>query len=828
MNTEIRSKEDRQFELEKKMIDKGIEQYRSEARKAMDKDVQSSTKPGLKLTRYVIHPLSQAIREFVEEANAGRAGAHYIAVQYLKLLEPEVIAFLTARCVVNSITKRMTMVNTAIRVATMLEDELRFRKFSEENPAFYDTVYRRIRVKNSYDYKRTVLIHSMGKDGIDWEPWPTSVKLHIGMQCLNLMEQATELIEIVKKPEEKNVTRYYLMATQKTMDWLADAHERCELLSPFYGPTIIPPKDWTTPFDGGYHGPLAHRLKLVKTFNKPYLDELMSVNMPLVYRAINRMQQTPWRVNEQVLDVALHLWEIQSQVADLPHQGDMTPPPCPFPKELKSRQMTEEQKEVFKDWKRKAAHVYEQNVINNSKYVLVKTILDMACDYRDESEIYFPYILDFRGRVYAVPAFLNPQGSDLARGLLTFAQGKPINTQTAADWLAVHGANVYGYDKVSLEERVAFIHKMSDRIVAIADDPMSDLLWADLDKPWQFLAFCFEWAGFIREGFGYMSSLPVALDGSCNGLQHFSAMLRDSIGGEAVNLLPSEQPEDIYQRVADVTLRKLEKAVARQGEDAGMAAQWLHFGVDRDMTKRPVMILPYGGTRFACRKYIEDEIRKALDKGKENPFAVGERDNVFAASDYLAGLVWDSIGEVVVAARDVMGWLRKAASLAAKEGLPVNWTSPSGLPIQQAYRELKSRKIFTKLGGNITKTLQLTIKEETDALDRTRQANGISPNFVHSMDAACLHRYVCKASEHGIDHFALIHDSYGTLAADTEQSAQCIRDVFVEMYQEDVLENFRTELLAQLSEKNAKKLPPVPPKGTLELDLVRQSAFFFA
>jgi DNA-directed RNA polymerase len=304
-------------------------------------------------------------------------------------------------------------------------------------------------------------------------------------------------------------------------------------------------------------------------------------------------------------------------------------------------------------------------------------------------------------------------------------------------------------------------------------------------------------------------------------------MLRDHIGGEAVNLIPSDKPQDIYQRVADVVVEKL------RSSSTLLAQQWLAFGIDRAITKRPVMILPYGGTRHACREYIEDHIRERLSKGHPNVFASLDRDHIFEASEYLAGIVWDSIGEVVISAREVMSWLRKAASLAAKEGLPVTWTSPSGFPVQQSYREFKSRRIETKLSGNLLRdnyrqTIRLTLIEPTDKIDKRRQANGISPNFVHSMDAACLHMYVCRAHELGVENFSLVHDSYGTVAADTEVSAQCIRDVFVEMYQQDVLSTFRTELLPQLSQDSARKLPLIPPKGKLNLEAIKQSTFFFA
>lgn len=39
-------------------------------------------------------------------------------------------------------------------------------------------------------------------------------------------------------------------------------------------------------------------------------------------------------------------------------------------------------------------------------------------------------------------------------------------------------------------------------------------------------------------------------DGSCNGLQHYAALGRDSVGAASVNLLPSELPQDVYSGVA--------------------------------------------------------------------------------------------------------------------------------------------------------------------------------------------------------------------------------------------------------------------------------------
>jgi DNA-directed RNA polymerase len=109
-------------------------------------------------------------------------------------------------------------------------------------------------------------------------------------------------------------------------------------------------------------------------------------------------------------------------------------------------------------------------------------------------------------------------------------------------------------------------------------------------------------------------------------------------------------------------------------------------------------------------------------------------------------------------------------------------------------------------------------------LDKRRAVQGSSPNFVHSMDAAAMTITITKALHEGIDSFAMIHDSYGTHAADTPVLARLIREAFVEMYTEnDVLEQFRQAALEVVDE-----VPEVPAKGNLDLSRVLESDFFFA
>jgi len=73
--------------------------------------------------------------------------------------------------------------------------------------------------------------------------------------------------------------------------------------------------------------------------------------------------------------------------------------------------------------------------------------------------------------------------------------------------------------------------------------------------------------------------------------------------------------------------------------------------------------------------------------------------------------------------------------------------------------------------------------------------------------------------------FAAIHDSFATHASNTAQFSVNIRKAFVQMYQDnDVLEQFRKENQHHIKAE----ITSPPGKGTLDLNEVNNSPFFFA
>lgn len=219
---------------------------------------------------------------------------------------------------------------------------------------------------------------------------------------------------------------------------------------------------------------------------------------------------------------------------------------------------------------------------------------------------------------------------------------------------------------------------------------------------------------------------------------------------------------------------------------------------------------------------MEDIIRPAKQSGKEFPFT----NDGYRAAAYMAKAIWVAVNKTLVKAGESMKWLQHAASLAASEQLPVRWHTPVGFPVMQAYADTEARTVKTAINGKVVK---LTMYQEQDKLNRRKQSQGIAPNFVHSCDAAHMMLTVVRAKQAGISNFAMIHDSFGSTAGDVEDLYHVVRESFVEMYEEiPVLENFRDEILQQLSVNNRENLEPLPERGDLDLSRVCESRYCFA
>ena len=545
-----------------------------------------------------------------------------------------------------------------------------------------------------------------------------------------------------------------------------------------------------------------------------YINVLEECDLKLEYQCVNALQKTPWRINQFVVETLRQCWDSGQEWAGLPPRENISLPKYPFSKEPKY--LNEEEKLRFKEFKSERNKIHTYNNKSMSKRIQVERTIQLAEQYKEVDKLWYVWQLDFRGRKYPVESFLSPQNADYSKALLEFANGVIVSNDEEARWLAIHGANVFGVDKVSLEERELWAYMNVQNAVDVYNDPLTNRWWQEADKPWQALAWCYEWALYSHSkevGEPFYTYLPCASDGSCNGLQHLSAMLRDKEGGKAVNLTNSSEPQDIYTDVAKRATELLEQ------QDDMLAKELLIVGVCRKICKRSVMIVPYSGTQHSCRDYIYEALEEKC-KGK-NPWG----DEFWKPSNYLAKYVWQAINEVIISAHTVMDYIKGIAKLYAQQGKPFEWVTPTGLLVRQSYNNTKQLRIDTHLCGSIVKlNYRLPIEK---SIDPRKSVSGASPNFTHSLDASALTLTVDKCLKEGIVDFAMVHDSYGTHCTNMPQLNEKLREAFYEMYRDnDVLQNLYDSAVTSLAEGT--DIPNPPPKGCLNIGEVLHSDYFFA
>lgn len=823
----------RQIELEIEMSGLGRDRYLSRVRKNIDKERGHETDTGRSILESVVGPVAAGITKFVDDVYSGRPGPRAVAAKLIKDMDHSVVSYLACRAILGRMMKPRApvLMTLAVAVARAVELEARFSEFRKQDKNRFDYELRKLSDDGATEqHKAVVLTFAMSKHGIAWDRWSRVEMIHLGIRLVELFGENTGLTVIQQAHEggDKNAPKdqYLVHLTERAEAWIDQSLRGGEHLFPDFLPTLIPPKDWTGLSGGGYYTELDRPLPLVRRANKKQFELLkrklaQAQHKAALLKGLNAIQRTPWQINGSVLDVMKVLAKSNEGIAGLV-AGDSPKPdrPAGVPEDAKIIDLPPHLQTAFREWKWAARDVYSLNLQLRQDRLYQETLLGLADRFRDEPAIYFPHNLDFRGRAYPVPLVLHPQGSDPVKALLRFAEGKPLGAD-GARWLAIHGANTFGVDKVSFDEREEWVEDHWTEIAHCAADPLGNLWWTEADKPWCFLAFCFEWWEYQTSPETFVSHLPIALDGSCNGLQHFSAMLLDSVGGRAVNLIPAKKPQDIYQVVADRVMEQLRLIVSGKGADAERerwAYEWLTMGIDRKITKRPVMVLPYGGTPRSCLKYVDEAVKAKIAGGYKHNLG----DELKKAVGFLSSLVWDSIGDVVIAAREAMGWLQKTARVIGKENLPMHWTTPSGFVAYQGYLNFKSRLIKTNISGSM---VRLRMYEDTETLDVSKQATSVSPNYVHSMDASAMILTVDELADAGLTDFAMIHDSYGTHACNTTLLASTLRAVFVRMYQADPLTAFRDELIKS---NPGIVLDDLPSKGDLDLNQVLKSAFFFA
>lgn len=698
-----------------------------------------------------------------------------------------------------------------------------------------------------FSYRRIFMEHVYKGVGFTFVKHTAKERTSLGMQLLAVLVETTDFFVFQEVSEDGKTQPLQLLPTDVFLKAIANAEDKSVSLAITYVPTIIPPKPWTSMWDGGYYGALSQNKTLMRYIpyarssqtRKLYTSRLNELDLSSVYSAVNAIQATAYRINKPVLDILKYYLSIGGGIAGLAETKPLEQLPR-FPHAYEDIKEDEELLKAFKAHKKKMVEVVHKENQRKGKALRAVMILKTAEDFAKYDSIWFPMNIDFRGRVYPIPTGLNPQGDDMTKSLLQYANPVPVSTEDAPDalkWLAIHGAGLAGHDKIPLEDRVAWVEENKQHILSSAENPLDFPWWQEQDKPWQFLAWAMEYKRALEylDSHGTLAGFDcrctIAYDGTCSGLQHYSCLLRDPVGGSAVNLIDHDKPSDIYREVSDKVLTMVKKDVM-EGTTKGkerkdgtfgpgtkqMAEAWLAHGINRKVCKRPVMTLAYGSGQYGFADQIYE------DTTRDNPHFAGVGDR--QAAQYLAKLTWKAVQTTVVAAIEGMECLKKIATALAKADMPVEWVTPMGLPIQQMYLARKTESFQLRLGNASTRyRIYVTTVSENEDVDRHKQATGVAPNFIHSLDATHLMMSINEASKEGCVNFSTVHDSFGTSLGEAARLRRIIRQQMVKLYTEhDPLADFLRHAEELLGEPLDIELPK---KGSLDINCILDSKFVF-
>ena len=799
-----------QRELNKEMSEIGVGRFNAQWESARDYDDISRSKAGQRIMRQLLPAFHKRVRQLFKKG-PGRPTRWQ---EDLRNYDAKKAAFICFKVVLDELPKKKTLTSLAYAVGKHIEREVMCTYLVKTNPKGKGIIKgAKTRSKASqYRHIQLSMRNEEKKEGMEnFDHWAKRDRLSCGLNLVELLRVSTGLIEYlyIKKSARGKLTRF-VAATKETLDWLENFNTHHSLLDPFWMPTIDPPENWENVWEGGYvsneEDGFLPDFPFIKSYDKKFLRSLDPKKLKIPMDAVNKIQRTPWEINQNVLAVILWAWDNNVEVEGLPSKEDEELPPFPID--------GEHNRDSRNSWAKIASKIHRRNLSTRSKRMLTTKVVYLAEKFAGE-RIFLPCNVDFRGRVYYAPTFCNPMGNDLSRGLLQFWREEKVRNKEEARWLAIHGSNSYGNDKVSLTDREQWAYDNADMIKSIAVDPTSDLRWIEADAPFSFLAFCFEWRVFLEKG-KLKTKIPVMMDATNNGLQLLSILTRCEYGCAATNVTPNDEdiPADIYT-TARLRCESYMKDDAKTGHPFAQA--WLDYGIDRNCLKRPTMTKPYGLTEYSCRQYVLDWFEDKIH-GDDLPSPFCEKE-YYKAVHYLSSNVWKAIEEILDLPKQCMDWFVEVAQIVSAEGRPLQWTTPSGFVVKQDYKKVKENKISTWITGQ---AIHINFQDSTNKLSVVKQKNGVSPNTIHSYDSALLHLVVCES---GLYDFCMIHDSFGTHSNKAQLLADTIRSEAVKMFTPDLLR----EWLSEIREQNPDLEFPEPPEyGSADISLIRDSLYFFS
>lgn len=376
-----------QLALEGELREMGRVKYQQAQHLLAKAGLNSITDWGTRLIASICLPFAEEIKKFLEVAN-GRAGRRHVVAEMLEQLPLDLLALSAARTIINGTCRPGPTAPNSASISVLVADavltEMQAIDLHREQAKLYrstlDQMKRHPRGKE-LAFRTSVLRNAAKKFGVTVTAWSLKQKAAVGRSLIEMFAVATGLIDIRTERQGKK-TFHRVHPSEQLLKWVTNWRERAELLCPVYLPTIIPPRRWDNTSSGGYYSFSPRYDGLVKTRTKGYKVDLASAPLSKVLTAVNRLQETPWRVNGWLLDQVKQAEKLGLSVADT-LVGDPTPVP--------PRPDVDREHPKYKAWKAEAADIFRANRSMVGRKIAQARTLYVADKFRPYDRFYFPY-----------------------------------------------------------------------------------------------------------------------------------------------------------------------------------------------------------------------------------------------------------------------------------------------------------------------------------------------------------------------------------------------------------------------------------------------------
>ena len=771
---------DEQIALERMAISCGLERLHSNTRKLEERTYASATIYGCSSIEAALPKVAEYIQSTVNRIHERQNGKDFATIhKYLESLEPEACAAIALKITFDKVfspkDKANEIANVISSLGQGLEQEAQLRWYQAQDPDLFS------RIKRSYwhsscgtQQKARVTTTMMNRHEYHWDAWGVVVRAKLGAWLLDCVMHSTGWFMRHMEQEGLKGRLTRVMPTPEFMEIRSQLMEQAEMFAPLAWPMLIEPNDWSHSRPGGYLlNEVMRGHEMVRRGN----HTLRQGKTPLAF--LNKLQKVAYTLNPFVVEVAETLMEKGYRVGKFLPIVELPMPNKPWD--------IAENEEARHQYRRAAAEVMNQNAASFKRSCRTRMTMETVKIFKEKDKFYLPWSFDYRGRVYPIPAFLTPQDTDFGKSLLKFYEPS-FMTDEAESWLAFQVATTYGLDKATMVERQQWVSENHELISRVATDPLSHLPdWEGVSEPWQFLAACEEFNACVIECSRDWTNLPVAIDATCSGLQILAGLAKDQSTARLVNVIPGEAPQDAYKVVAERAKPKLPDHLAAL--------------LDRKVTKRTVMTIPYNATKHSNRQYIRDALK---EKGAE--FTPEELTLIVNA-------VREAMYEVVPGPMKVMDWIKSEVGKAFKERNADNleWSTPSEFVVHQNRRKRETKRIDLQILGRCVVSLTTGHADP----DTNGHKSSTAPNLIHSLDASLLHLAFLDFNA----PFTVIHDSVLCRATDMGVLNSVVRNTYYDIFtNSSPLEDFAEAIVAE---------NPPPIIGDLDLDSVLNSTYFF-